>query len=124
MIKCTGENVLDGHDDANIPCNLFIRELSDWDLEKLQEREADEEDGDPASKWAKWKLTGDCFMPRKGLWDGCIEYVASTREELSELVKTQILPSYKIAFDAVTAMSEGKRKSFYYWQKDDDGDEA
>jgi hypothetical protein len=122
MIKCIGENELTGHDDANIPCNLFIRELSAYDLEKLDEK-WDHEDDEPPSKWAKWKLTGDNFMPRKGLWDGCIEYVASTREELSELVKEKILPSYKIAFDAVTAMSEGKRKSFYYWLEKDDEDE-
>lgn len=122
MIKNIGDNELEGHDDANIPCNLFITELSDDDLKEIDDKCALEDDEVPPSKWAKWQLTGDCFMPRKGLWDGCIVYVASTREELSQLVKEMILPSYKIALDAVTAMSEGKRKSFYYWLAKDDED--
>ena len=118
MIKSVGEETLDGHDPCTIPCNIFIREIRAYEFEELDARWRNRgEEGDPPSVWAKWSLGADCFMPRKGLADGCHKYLASTKEEISALVREKILPSYKIAFDAVTAMSEGKRSNFYYWDE-------
>lgn len=113
-----GEEELSGCDDANIPCNIFITEVTEDDLEDLM-GELQGRDDVPEGWKPKWKLTADNFMPRKGLWDGANKYVADTKEELTDLVKEHVLPMYKIAFDAITAMSEGKRDSFYYWTKDD-----
>lgn len=114
MIICIGDNELEKHDGANIPCNLFISEI-DEDYEEEVAAALEDREDIPEGFEAKWILTGDNFMPRKGLWDGCIRYVSDTKEELHQLVKEKILPTYKIAFDAVTDMAEGRRKSFYYW---------
>lgn len=120
MIKSVGEETLDGHDSANIPCNIFIQEIKAYEFEELDASWRNRgEEGDPPSVWAKWRLSSDYFMPRKGLADGCHRYLSSTREELSTLVREKILPSYKIAYDAVTALSEGKRDNFYYWTENE-----
>lgn len=107
-IHSAGEVELEEHDDANIPCNLFISELDEEDAQSAKDEH--ELDFIP-----KWELRFDLFMPRKGLMDSAGTYFAETREELQQLVKEKILPSYKIAFDAITAMAEGKRDDFYYW---------
>lgn len=114
MIICIGENELGEHDGANIPCNIFISEIGEDDAEKVATALEDRDDL-PDGFEAKWILTGDNFMPRKGLADSCIRYVSDSKEELHQLVKEKILPTYKIAFDAVTDMAEGRRESFYYW---------
>ncbi len=112
MIQSTGEEEFGEHDSANIPCNIFITEI-DWD--DLREMGLAEN----MPKWAKYQLTADIFMPRKGLYDTAYEYVADNKEELRALVRKHVLPSYQIALDAVTALTEGKRDTFYYWSKND-----
>jgi len=114
MIKSIGEEELSEHDDANITCNVFITKISENDHEELDE-DWDEEEGEPPSKWAKFQLTADVFMPRKGLHDGAYKYIASTRAELQELVREKILPSYEIGLQAVKDLADGKRTGFYYW---------
>ncbi len=122
MIKSIGQEELGEHDDANIPCNIFITAIDENDIEEVDENWGgdEESDGPAPSSWAKWKLHADNFMPRKGLADGVYTYVASTKEELMELVKEKVLPSYIIAVKAVTELSEGKRDSFHYWTEKDD----
>lgn len=117
MIRSIGDEELNGHDDANIPCNIFISEIGEDYEDEVAEALVDLElEGfEP-----KWILTADIFMPRKGLADGPYRYVADTKEELYALVREHVLPSYKIALDAVTAMADGKRDSFYYWKEKHD----
>lgn len=100
MIKFFGEEI-EGHDDANIPVNIFTSKV------KYKGK-------------VKYRLSYEYFMPRKGLATEGSFLLADTKEELQEFIKKNILPTYKIAFDAVTAMSEGKRDALYYWCEKDD----
>ncbi len=102
MIKFYGDGEITGLDDANIPVNLFTSKVKHKGK-------------------VKYRLSYDFFMPRKGMAEGGF-LLADTKEELQEFIKKNILPLYKIAFDAVTAISEGKRDSFYYWVEKDDPD--
>lgn len=116
MIQSIGEAEFGPHDSANIPCNIFIAEIDredEYDLQRLREH------GVVGTEWT-WRLTADLFMPRKGKWSDAYEYVATSKEELNELVRKHVLPSYQIALDAVTAMSEGRRDTFYYWSPEHD----
>jgi hypothetical protein len=120
MIRSTGEEPLENHDSANIVCNIFISKLSEEDLHDLDLRWDEEEwneegDVEIPNKWARFVFTADVFMPRKGLHDGAYQYIASTREELQELVREKVLPSYEIGLQAVKDLADGKRTSFYYW---------
>lgn len=98
-IKFYGDGEIEGHDDANIPVNLF--------LSKVKHK-----------RKVKYRLSYDIFMPRKGMAEGGF-LLADTKDEVQTFIREKILPSYKIAFDAVTAMANGKRDSFYYWMKKD-----
>lgn len=102
MIKFYGGDEITGVDDANIPVNLFIAKVKHKGK-------------------VKWRLSWDYFMPRKGMAEGGF-LLADTKEEMQAFIRKNILPSYKIAFDAVTAMTEGKRDSFYYWLESDEPD--
>lgn len=119
MIKSVGECELEGHDDANIPVNIFITEIVDDDERYVPDPE--EEDEALRSFNPKWALSADLFMPGKNRsFEGGVKYLADTKEELHELVKEKILPTYKIAMEAITAIGEGARTSFYYWMETDD----
>lgn len=113
MIKSIDDEIGE-HDSANIYCNIFITKIDEDEFEELDEN-WDENEGEPPSKWAKYELTADIFMPRKGLYNGAAKYIASTREELQELVRERILPSYEIGLQAMKDLCDGKRGSFYYW---------
>lgn len=103
MIKEFGDVTTADFDSANIPINLFITKT------KVKGK-------------IKYKLTYELFMPRKGTYDGGSVVVADTREELQQLIQEKVLPLYKIAFDAVTALVGGTRDAFYYWVEKDDPD--
>lgn len=98
-IKFYGDGEIEGHDDANIPVNLF--------LSKVKHKGK-----------VKYRLSYDFFMPRKGLAEGGF-LLADTKDEVQTFIHEKILPSYKIAFDAISAMTKGTRDSFYYWTKKD-----
>lgn len=102
MIKFYGDDEITGVDDANIPVNLLIAKVKHKGK-------------------VKWRLSWDYFMPRKGFGEGGF-LLADTKEEMQEFIKKNILPLYRIAFDVVTAMTEGKRDALYYWQEKDDPD--
>lgn len=110
-------------DDANIPVNIFITKLSESEIEMLGKEDSYfEEEGEekPIHTWAKWRLTFDNFMPRRGLsTDENPYYLASTKAELLEVVETKILPMYERAYNALEMMVEGKRDTFYYWTEED-----
>lgn len=97
MIKFFGEGEITGLDDANIPVNLFTAKVKHKGK-------------------VKYKLSYDFFMPRMGLAEGGF-LLADTKEERAEFIRANILPLYKLAFEAVTAIAEGTRDDFYYWNK-------
>lgn len=100
-IKQVDEEI-SGPDSANIPVNLIL-------VKKTVRGKV------------KYKLTYDLFMPRKGMGEGGV-VITDTLEEMQQFIRENVLPSYKIAFDAVTAMTEGKRASLYYWTETGDSE--
>jgi len=92
-------------DDANIPVNIFLVEISD-DSEQMY------------PEGHKWRLTADNFMPRKGhAGDSAYEATAPTREALAELIRTQILPLYEVAVLNLKMMVAGTNDFLYYWHE-------
>jgi len=90
--------------DANIPVDIW--------LTKESEKHA-------------WQLTADNYMPRKGYLAGenTIKIRATTREELAEIVREKIIPLYESALKQLNLIVEGKAKSLYYWEIDEDVEE-
>lgn len=101
MIEQTGECEIDEADNANIPVNIFLREV---------------EDDDEEANGKKWQLVADNFMPRKGRCSGSAYNVyADTKEELQELVKRHVLPLYQNAIRLLEGIINGTNDGLYYW---------
>jgi len=116
MIESLGELEFPA-DDANIPVNIFIEEVDAKGCALPEETTITDFE---VTGQKYWRLTADNFMPRRTtINQDAYQYVATTREELNDLVKREILPLYQVALDLVKDMSEGKQNLLYYWHEQD-----
>jgi len=85
-------------DDANIPVDIWLS------YENLA-----------------WNLRASNYMPRRGrVSEEGIDIRATTREELAEIIKNQIIPLYETALKQLNLIVEGKAECLYYWKEDRD----
>ena len=113
MIVSVGEISFESCDDANIPVSIFFSEVRENELKDLY-REHDLEGLENAEKL--YQVIADNYMPRRGTSSEGYHAVSDSKEELAALLREQVLPLYKIAFDKVTSLSSGELGGLYYWE--------
>ena len=101
-----GELSLNDLDDANIPVDIWLAELT--------------EDDELYSEGYRFSLKCGNYMPRKGrVEESAVEVYAKNREDIQKAVAKYILPLYQTALKIVTKMVNEGKGDLYYWMEDE-----
>jgi hypothetical protein len=110
MIECLRDEI-DGADSANVPVDIWLTKINPGDLAYKDHYE----------KGFRWSLRCSMYLPRKAMvWGETIEHLATTREELVELLQKHVIPLYETALKGLNNIVAGKQESLYYWDAEED----
>lgn len=102
MIEDIGQIPFDAFDDANVPVDIWLTEI--------------DEDKESFAEGYRYELKAGCYMPRRGrVEETALNIIASTREELAEIVKKHLLPLYETAVVKINKIISGEEEDLYYW---------
>jgi hypothetical protein len=114
MIESIGDLDPDIADNANVPVNVWLMQITENGAgDSLCRSDADPD-------WATWVLTADNYMPRKArVTQDAYRIVATSREELAAIVRDSWMPLYELAAGVMREICEGTQTHLYYWERDD-----
>jgi len=122
-----GECSFDSADDSNIPVDIWLTKAEPEDVEDdiddFEEEDAregglyDESEAHKPDPSDLWTLKAANYCPRKGEAYGGAFRAVGTREELTLIIKTRIIPLYQTALKVLEGMVAGTEENLYYWQE-------
>ena len=118
MIYTFGSIDILGINSQNIPVNVSIREYSfteyvdTFGFSPFVEIDIDAEIEDINDADIVYVLTACNFMPRKEIVIRAYHFMSTTKQELIDLVQTNIKPLYEAALNNIVNTSQN-----YYWEK-------